>query len=506
MTATSRRDAASGALAAALALGVSELLAGIFPALPSLAEGLGNRVVDNAPTPLKDFAISVFGTADKPVLLASMAAVAMAIGALVGVQARRRWGVAMTVFLGFGVLAAWAASSDPGVTLGVAVIPAGASVIAGLGTLRLLHRVGVDTGTVPDLRRRRFLYAAGAVAAVSVLAAGVGRALIERSKRIFAGRDDVVLPRALDRLPAPPDDADFELAGLTPIFVPNRDFYRIDTALFVPRVDLSGWRVEVDGEVDRPYALTYDEILDMPMVERDVTLSCVSNRVGGNLVGNARWLGVPLHEILDRAQVRPAGEQVVGRSVDGFTVGFPVEAAYDGRDALLAVGMNGEPLPYEHGFPARLVVAGLYGYVSATKWLSRIELTGWDDFDAYWIPRGWAKEGPVRTQSRIDVPGPRERISAGEVDVAGVAWAPGRGISRVEVRIGEDGVWEDAEMSEPLSVSTWVQWRLAWRAEPGEYLITVRATDGDGVLQDERVRPPAPSGATGWHTVRVVVG
>jgi hypothetical protein len=257
--------------------------------------------------------------------------------------------------------------------------------------------------------------------------------------------------------------------------------------------------------VDRPYTIDFADLLDMPMVERDITLSCVSNQVGGDLVGNARWLGVPLVEILDRALVQSGAEQVVGRSVDDFTVGFPLEAVYDGREALVAVGMNGEPLPFEHGFPARLVVAGLYGYVSATKWLSAIELTTWDGFDAYWVPRGWAKEGPIKTQSRIDTPAASTSIAPGRHVVAGVAWAPGRGISKVEVRVG-DGDWMEAELSEPLSDNALVQWKLDWDVEAeGRYLITCRATDGLGEVQTDEIRPPAPDGASGWHTRRVVV-
>jgi DMSO/TMAO reductase YedYZ molybdopterin-dependent catalytic subunit len=244
----------------------------------------------------------------------------------------------------------------------------------------------------------------------------------------------------------------------------------------------------------------------MRMVERDVTLSCVSNRVGGDLVGNARWLGVPLTEILNRAGVQDGAEQLVGHSVDGFTVGFPVEAAFDGREALVAVGMNGEPLPIEHGFPARLVVAGLYGYVSATKWLSSIELTGWDEFDAYWIPRGWSKEAPIKTQSRIDTPQSNARFDSGPRQVAGVAWAPTRGISKVEVQLGEGADWVEAELSESLSDNTWLQWAVEWDAPAGDHQLQVRATDGEGNLQTDEVRPPAPDGATGWHRVHVTVG
>jgi DMSO/TMAO reductase YedYZ molybdopterin-dependent catalytic subunit len=295
------------------------------------------------------------------------------------------------------------------------------------------------------------------------------------------------------------------ISGLSPVVTPNASFYRIDSAFSVPRVDLPEWTLSIKGMVDHPYSIDYDDILAMPMVERYVTLSCVSNQVGGDLVGNAKWLGVPLTEILDRAVVQADAEQIVGRSVDDFTVGFPVGVAYDGRDALLAVGMNDEPLPFEHGFPARLVVAGLYGYVSATKWISEIELTRWDAFDAYWVPRGWAKEAPVKTQSRIDTPPSGAEIPQGLRQVAGVAWAPSRGIARVEVQLGEDAPWLDAELSEPLSDNSWRQWSIQWDAPPGAQQIRVRATDGEGEVQTDAIVPPAPDGATGWHTIQVTV-
>lgn len=507
---TRTRDALSGAASAGLALGISEALA-VLPWFSSSIEGIGNWVIDNVPTPIKDFAIEVFGTNDKLALLIGIGLVTLLLGALVGARARDRLGLAIAMFVGFGIVAALAVSVDPLVSLGVAVIPAGASALAGVGALNWLYRRSRHPQPTPveddhgDTSRRAFLAGVGAVVGVAVASAAFGRLLIERSKRMFAGREDVVLPRAARPLAPIPLGADLGVEGLSPIIVPNSDFYRIDTALFVPRVDIAEWALEVTGAVDRPYRLGYGDLLDMRFVEMDVTLSCVSNRVGGDLVGNARWRGVPLKEMLDRAGVRPEAEQVVGRSVDGFTVGFPIEAVYDGREAMVAVGMNGEPLPYEHGFPARLVVAGLYGYVSATKWLSAIELTGWDDFDAYWVPRGWAKEGPVKTQSRIDTPARQQRIPPGPRSVAGVAWAPDRGISKVEVQLGEDSYWIEAELSESLSVSAWVQWRVDWDALPGEHLLRVRATDGTGELQDEQVRPPAPDGATGWHTVRIVV-
>lgn len=502
MSPSRARDAIAGAVSAGLGLAVSELIAGVVPASPSLVEGIGDRVVDNVPTPVKDWAISTFGTNDKLALLVGIALVALAFGAALGVVARRRFWVAIAVFIAIGAGAAWAASVPPDVSLGSAVVPAAAAVIVGLGSLRALQRVAIPVGG--DDSRRRFLLGAGALVGVAALSAGLGRFLLEQAKRVVAGRDEVVLPVAAEPLPAPAANADLMVDGLVPIHVPNESFYRIDTALSVPRVDLREWRLTITGMVERPYEIDFPDLLEMPMVERDVTLSCVSNEVGGRLVGNARWLGVPLPDILDRAGLASGAEQIVGRSVDHFTVGFPVEVAYDGRDALVAVGMNGEPLPFEHGFPARLVVAGLYGYVSATKWLSEIELTTWDGFDAYWVPRGWAKEGPVKTQSRIDTPREADLVSPGRHTVAGVAWAPHRGISKVEAQLGVDTEWVEAELSKPLSKSAWVQWKVDWeKATPGRQLLRCRATDGDGELQTADFAPPAPDGATGWHT-RVV--
>lgn len=256
--------------------------------------------------------------------------------------------------------------------------------------------------------------------------------------------------------------------------------------------------------VDAPFELTYDELLALPLVERHITLSCVSNEVGGSLVGNALWLGTRLSGLLARAGVQPGATQVVGRSVDGFTVGFPVEAATDGRDALVAVGMNGEPLPAGHGFPARLVVPGLYGYVSATKWLKEIELTTFEAFDAYWVERNWARHGPVKVQSRIDVPRDFGRVTAGRHTAAGVAWAPNRGVRGVEVRVDE-GPWTGAALGPALGDGAWRQWSLPWDATPGDHVLTVRATTGDGELQTATKHPPFPDGATGHHQITVRV-
>ena len=295
---------------------------------------------------------------------------------------------------------------------------------------------------------------------------------------------------------------DNTVTGISPIVTPNSDFYRIDTAIVVPSVDVNDWKLSISGMVDNPYTMTFRELIDMGLVETPVTLSCVSNKVGGNLVDNAVWRGVPLADVLNRAGVQRGATQIVGRSVDNWNSGFPTEYAFDGRVALVAVSMNGEPLPAEHGFPVRLVIAGLYGYVSATKWLEEIRLTTWEGFDSYWVPRGWAKRGPIKTQSRIDVPRRGARVRAGRVAVAGVAWAPTRSIERVEVQV-DDGRWVRAELSNNMSVNSWRQWVYAWDATPGKHRIRCRATDGTGSTQTSETRPPAPDGATGWHTIEV---
>jgi DMSO/TMAO reductase YedYZ molybdopterin-dependent catalytic subunit len=338
----------------------------------------------------------------------------------------------------------------------------------------------------------------GLAAAGAIAAGGLGRWLLNRGA---VDSTTVALPTPSD--PLPPTPSGLEVDGLTPLFTPNAAFYRIDTALRVPRVDPEQWSLTVTGLVERELTLSFAELRRRATVEADITIACVSNEVGGELVDNARWQGVRLAELLEEAEVAPEARQVVGRSVDGFTAAFPVDAATDGREALVALGMNGEPLPLEHGFPARLVVPGLYGYVSATKWLDEIELVT-DAFEGYWVPRGWAKRAPIKIQSRIDVPGPNATVPAGTVTVAGVAWAPTRGIAAVEVRI-DDGPWQEATLGPPVDVDVWRQWMLAWDATPGSHRLQVRATDGAGTVQTAMVAPPRPDGATGHHTISVNV-
>jgi DMSO/TMAO reductase YedYZ molybdopterin-dependent catalytic subunit len=306
--------------------------------------------------------------------------------------------------------------------------------------------------------------------------------------------------------PAPtlPAGSELKIPGLSPFTTPTGDFYRIDTALIVPQVSTDGWRLRVHGMVDREVELDFAALLRRPMVERDVTLTCVSNEVGGNLAGNARWLGAPLAALLNEVGVDPRADMVLSRSKDGMTIGTPTAVLMDGRDAMLAVGMNGEPLPPEHGFPVRMVVPGLYGYVSATKWLVDLELTRFDRETPYWVARGWVPRAPIRTASRIDTPRSFTDLRAGRVAVAGVAWAQHRGIATVEVRV-DGGSWAQARLAEVPSADTWRQWVWEWAATPGRHVLEVRATDADGMVQPGRQMMPFPSGATGWHAVEVSV-
>lgn len=494
------RAGLAGIIGVAVALGLGELLAGVFEPVPSPLAAVGGLVIDLAPPIVKDVAIAVFGTADKPALAIGTALIALAIGWRIGSAAVQRPALAPVAFGAFGALGVLAAWNEP-FARPVPVIAA--TVVAALAGWivfdTLLDAAGDEDptdGVASDESRRRFMRIAAGASAGAVVAGAAGRVLLTR----VVDLPDVDLEHVDGATPDDLSEHSFDVAGITPVVVPTEDFYRIDTALIVPSVDERRWQLRVHGLVEREVVLGYDELLAMDRVEEYVTIACVSNEVGGDLVGNALWSGVRLTEVLDRAGVRPEAEQLVGRSVDGFTAGFPVEAAFDGREPLIALGMNGRPLPRRHGFPARLIVPGLYGYVSATKWLSDIELTTWDGFDGYWIPRGWAKEAPIKTQSRIDAPNPRRDHPAGTIVLGGVAWAPLLGVDAVEVRV-DGGGWIAAEISVPLSSAAWVQWRAAVELSPGRHVVEVRATDGTGEPQPEEVAPPRPDGATGYHSV-----
>lgn len=506
------RPALAGLIAAGVAFGITEIFAGLISGGPSLIIAVGSGVIDLSPKFAKDFAIAVFGTNDKLALLISIVVIGLGLGAVIGVAAARQFWVAQVGFAVFGIVAAVAGIAEPQLSPPLALIGALLATSAGMWTLAMLLKL-LEVQEMPQpvrdprlmgLGRRSFMRMAGAFAVVAAGTAAGGRVLLERARVAASSRLDVILPAPRDAATQIPEGAMVEAEGIGPIVTPNEDFYRIDTALSIPQVDLSTWTLKIEGLVDRPYELTYDELLDLARVERYVTLCCVSNEVGGDLVDNAKWLGVPLSEILDRAGPQSDASQIVGMSVDGFTVGFPFDTAYDGREAMVAIGMNDEPLPPKHGFPARLVVSGLYGYVSATKWLDAIILNRWEEFDGYWIPRGWSKEGPIKTQSRIDVPLNGRTLDPGLQPIAGVAWAQDRGISKVEVQIGDSG-WQETKLGEVISKNTWRQWVLPWDATPGRHVIAVRATDTTGETQTAAISSSDPDGATGHHTIVVDV-
>lgn len=489
----------AGVVAVAVALAVTELIVGIIGRGQSVIVSIGNWVIGISPEPLVKWAIRTFGTNDKLVLVVSILATVFILGALVGIVATRRTVLAAAAFVGPGILGWVIVTTDPVADLPSAAVAVGLGVFAGLAALVVLARR--RAAAITDDSRRSFLTAVGVTAAFAGVAGLVGRGLVNGIASA-SERDEISLPTLPETPVVIPAGAQVE--GAVPVITPNADFYLIDTALRPPPINLATWKLTIKGMVDQEVTLTYDDLSALATTERIVTLSCVSNSVGGPLVGTAKWLGVPLRDVLDMAGVQEGATQIVGRAVDDFTVGFPTDAAYDGRDALIAIGMNDEPLPVDHGYPARLVVAGLYGYVSATKWLSEIELTTWEGFDAYWIPRNWAKEGPIKTQSRIDSPRPNANLEAGSRRIAGVAWAPNTGIAAVEISI-DDGEWQSAELGEPLSNNAWRQWYVDWDAPIGRHSIAVRATDNSGYTQTAELKSPQPDGATGQHTIAVNV-
>jgi DMSO/TMAO reductase YedYZ molybdopterin-dependent catalytic subunit len=506
----SRRDAAlAGIAAGGLALGVAELVAGLLPGAPSPIIAVGDLVIALQPPGAKQLVVDLFGLADKLILNLVVIAVALAAAAGIAIASRTRPHVATVGIMAFGLLALGAGLRDPLaeplLTIVVALV---ASLVAWFALRWLLRlaarRMAPPVAEMPAWDRRRFIGTSIAVIGAAAVGGVFGRTLLAQARE-GAVPQAGALPAPDATAPPPPAGASLDVDGITPLVTPTERFYRIDTALLVPRPRLETWRLSVTGMVANPFELTYDELVALPLIEQYVTIACVSNEVGGDLVGNALWRGVRLKELLERAGVAPDATQIVGRSVDGFTVGFPtVHALAEEREAMVAVGMNGEALPANHGFPARLIVPGLFGYVSATKWLTEIELTTLDAFDAYWVPLGWAKQGPILTQSRIDVPRSGASLSAGSTAVAGVAWAPDRGIRRVEVQVDE-GDWADAELSVPISDATWVQWQYRWDAGAGDHSLRVRATDGKGEVQEERRTPPPPDGARGYHTIDVRV-
>ena len=509
-----RIRAAAGGLAAAVAgLGLGELTAALAGGTSPVV-GVGTQLIDLAPGPAKDWAVKNLGTADKPILVGGVLFAVVVFALVAGAVGASRPRVAVGLTVGFGALAILAAATgrtlaaDPFTRLLPGVVTL---IVATGGMILILEALGPNVpetsktepaSGVPGFDRRRFL--------TTAMALGVAGAAGVVSSRLVPGGVDEATRRAV-RIPSPgsparalPSGVSADVAGVSRFMTPNKSFYRVDTLLTVPKVDPRNWELRVHGMVDRELRLSLADLLDRRLVERDITLTCVSNEVGGPYVGNARWIGVPIAEILREAGVRTGADAVKSTSVDGLTIGTPLAALTDGRDAMFAVAMNGEPLPFEHGFPVRMVVPGLYGYVSATKWVVDFEVTRFADFSAYWTDRGWAVEAPIKTASRIDVPKGFATIKAGPAVAAGVAWAQHRGIAKVEVQV-DNGPWQPATLADEASIDTWRQWTFRWNATPGNHKLTVRATDGEGKLQTADRAAPRPNGSSGLHNTVVMV-
>ena len=503
--------AGCGILAAAAGLGVAEGVAALL-SVPSPVVAVGQQMIDLAPPFLKDFAVETFGENDKAVLVIGVVAVLGLVAAVAGAIGVTRPRLAVTIAAGLGVVGLVAAYY--GATVAVPamqrLLPGLAALVVSAGGLSVLLRtfttnrpaartVADDNEAQHIVDRRAFLGAAAAIGALGLIGgafAKFGRNTIDISA--------VDIPVPAEVLPAMPAATAFtDIEGLTPFLTPLDEFYRVDTALTVPQVDSTTWQLRIHGLVDKEITLTYDELLARELIESDVTLTCVSNEVGGPYIGNARWTGTPIQTLLEEAGIQDGADAVLSTSTDGMTIGTPIEALTDGRGAIIAVAMNGEPLPADRGFPARMVVPGLYGYVSATKWLVDLEVTRFADFEAYWTPRGWAEQAPIKVSSRIDVPGSFQKFDQGEIIFAGIAWAQNVGIEAVEVSI-DGGEWQAADLTQELSINTWRQWRFAWDATgaaSGNHEVKVRATNQAGETQTEEQVPPRPDGATGWHSI-----
>jgi DMSO/TMAO reductase YedYZ molybdopterin-dependent catalytic subunit len=515
--------ALAGVAAAIAGVGAAELTAALLAPTAGPIVAIGALLIDLAPTAVKDVMIAVFGTADKIALVVLITLVLFVLALLAGVLEYRRPPFGRVLVVVAGAIALFAALSRAGASsfdaLPSVVAMAAAAIVLTVLMTRLRApgllegerppgRLTLRGERAPDpeagLDRRRFLTWTGVSAGVGFLALVGGQILLAGTRAADAARALFTLPTASVTVAPIAAAASFDIDGLSPIITPNADFYRIDTALQVPRIDPTSWRLKITGMVENEVELSFADLLALPLEESVTTLACVSNYVGGDLIGNAKWLGYPIRELLARAKPTNDADMVLSSSQDGFTAGTPIEALTDERNAILAVGMNGDPLPLEHGYPVRMVVPGLYGYVSATKWVVELKVTRFDEAQGYWTPRGWSEFGPVKVQSRIDVPRAGAPLTAGPITVAGVAWSQHVGVSGVEVQIDDDG-WEPATLADAISIDTWRQWMYTWDATSGGHTVRVRATDAKGLVQTASTADVAPDGATGHHAISVNV-
>jgi DMSO/TMAO reductase YedYZ molybdopterin-dependent catalytic subunit len=563
--------AVGGVLTAAVAIGTAQFASGLGVPASSPVVAVGQAAIDLAPPPVKDFAISAFGTNDKTALLGGILVVLVLYAAVVGMLAVRRLAIGLGGLAVFAALGLSAALTRPDATVGY-VFPTLAGAAAGAVALTWLTRAAVRLGSPLDAlfppdpdpgpeptdpaspawqawqpgsdetarppqpgpadhprpvaragpgysftgpahtddqqpsrwpARRWFLFSSGAAAAVAALGTLAGRNLAHEHD-IAIDRSALRFPRPAVPAPPLPAGSNLALPGLSPFVTSDKRFYRVDTALLVPQVDPSAWRLRIHGMVQREVTITFADLLRRPLIEAWITLTCVSNPVGGPYVGNARWLGASLAGLIRQARPLAGASQLLCTSIDGFTSGTPIETVLDGRDALLAVAMNGTPLPIVHGFPARMVVPGLYGYVSATKWVTDIEVTTFASARAYWVQRDWAQQAPIKTESRIDVPADGANLAPGRTPVAGVAWAQHKGVAAVEVRLN-GGPWHPARLASVPGIDTWRQWVWDWSAEPGNYQIEARATDATGYTQTAVQADTIPNGASGYPSAQVTV-
>jgi len=538
----------AGLLAAFLAVGVGQFFAGITIPDASPVVAVGEASIDQAPPAVKNFAISAFGSNDKTVLVAGVLAVLAIFAAVVGALAVRRLWYGMVGLACFAALGLAAALTRPTASPGYAV-PTLAGAAAAAVALALLVRAappavasGRSAGQLPPAGwaggaddaepdwtaqptsgspatagrsrparppadsqppRRSFLVAGSAVAGTAAVAYLGGRLISERTS-VARAQAGLRVPRPAHQAPPLPAGSDLRIPGLSPFITPNGSFYRVDTAIVLPEIPPASWQLRVHGMVAREITLTFDELIRRPLTADYITLTCVSNPVAGPYVGNALWVGASVASLLRQAGVRAGADQLLCTSADGFTSGTPLQTVMDGRDAMLAVAMNGTALPVAHGFPVRMVVPGLYGYVSACKWITDIEVTTYSSNVAYWAQRGWDAQAPIKTESRIDVPTGSNTLKAGPTRVAGVAWAQHKGIAAVEVQV-DKGPWHQARLAAVPDIDCWRQWVWEWDATPGTHTIQARATDATGYTQTPLQAPPEPNGASGYPSVSVSV-